>query len=524
MLRTTGAQRGPLIERVALAGLERADRAANRLYGDRFNPLYQSGTIVVFLYVVLAVTGLWLVLFYRVGSPWESVAAITADRWVGNWVRGVHRYASDLAVVFTLLHAWRMFAQGRSRGARAHAWLSGWVLMLLVYACAWTGFVMVWDTFGEQLALAGARMIDALPVLSEPTGRAFTGEQPLPSAFFFLNLFAHIGIPLALAVVFLFHVKRLQRPALLPPVPVRWVLGAGLLGVALLRPIAMVARANPLALPRHVPMDLFFAFWVPVARVMSGGTALMLAIGLVAVAAGLPWLRRHRREGRPAPSWVDEDVCVGCVQCSIDCPFGAITMVERTSRRSELVARVDPDLCVSCGVCAGSCGPMGVGPPGRTGRDQMAATREFVSGLGADVPQAVVIACAYGAGRHAGSTIAGATIVPIDCCGNLHTSVVETILRVGVGGVLVAACPARDCRNREGPRWLVERMYQSREARLQPRVDRRRVAVVHVEARDRARLEAAVAGFIAELPRVDAAAATSPTVEEGLCESALAQR
>ena len=125
MLRTTGTARGPLLERVALEGLDRADRVANRLYSDRFNPLYQSGTIVVFLYVVLAVTGLWLVLFYRVGAPWESVAAITADRWIGNWVRGVHRYASDLAVVFTALHAWRMFAQGRSRGARAHAWVSG---------------------------------------------------------------------------------------------------------------------------------------------------------------------------------------------------------------------------------------------------------------------------------------------------------------------------------------------------------------------------------------------------------------
>jgi coenzyme F420-reducing hydrogenase delta subunit len=199
-------------------------------------------------------------------------------------------------------------------------------------------------------------------------------------------------------------------------------------------------------------------------------------------------------------------------------------MVERTSRRSELVARVDPDLCVSCGICAGSCGPMGVGPPGRTGRDQMAATREFVSALGKDAPPAVVIACAYGAGRHAGSTVAGATIVPIDCCGNLHTSVVETMLRAGVGGVLVAACPARDCRNREGPRWIVERMYQSREARLQPRVDRRRVAVVHVEARDLARLEAVVARFIAKLPQVDAAAATGATMEEGLCESALAER
>jgi hypothetical protein len=78
---------------LAFRSLSTLDALANRLYGSRFNPLYQSGTIVVFLYVVLVVTGVWLTLFYRVGSPWESVSRVTANLWWGNWVRGLHRYA-----------------------------------------------------------------------------------------------------------------------------------------------------------------------------------------------------------------------------------------------------------------------------------------------------------------------------------------------------------------------------------------------------------------------------------------------
>ena len=38
--------------------------------------------------------------------------------------------------------------------------------------------------------------------------------------------------------------------------------------------------------------------------------------------------------------------------------------------------------------------------------------------------------------------------------GNLHTSVIEILLRAGAAGVMIMACPARDCRHREGPRWL----------------------------------------------------------------------
>ena len=58
------------LERLAWRALSAADAACNRLYGWRGNPLYQSGTIVVALLAVLLVTGIWLLLFYRIGSPY----------------------------------------------------------------------------------------------------------------------------------------------------------------------------------------------------------------------------------------------------------------------------------------------------------------------------------------------------------------------------------------------------------------------------------------------------------------------
>src|SRR3954447_1239128 len=41
-----------------IAAARAADAAANRLYGTRWNPLYQSGTIVVALYLTIVATGL----------------------------------------------------------------------------------------------------------------------------------------------------------------------------------------------------------------------------------------------------------------------------------------------------------------------------------------------------------------------------------------------------------------------------------------------------------------------------------
>ena len=484
------------VESFTLALLNRADAAANRWFSWRYNPLYQSGTIVVSLYVTMVVTGLWLVLFYRVGSPWESVAGLTDNLWIGNWVRGLHRYSADAAVLATLAHIARMFAETRSWGARALAWFSGVALLALLVACAWTGYVLVWDTFGQHLAREGARLVDALPVLSEPISRTFSGERPVQSVFFFITLFAHIGVPLAMGVVFWLHVKRLPRPAILPPRPLMWTTIGLLTAVALVWPLRMVPEADAFVRPATIPSDLFFAWWMPIALRFGDRTALSVA-GLVSMAlVAVPLFTRRRGVSQPAPSTVDEDICTGCTQCSLDCPYGAIEMQPRTGRRSPVVAHVDPDLCVSCGICAGSCAPMGVGPPGRTGRDQIAQVQAFLADEARRVGEIVVIACTHGAGAHPNRLRAeGAAVYEVSCAGNLHTSVIELLVRGGMGGVLVIACPPRDCWNREGPRWLSERMYHEREAELQARVPRERVRLAYASAHEAAETVEALRGF-----------------------------
>jgi ferredoxin len=506
------------IEHRLLRILNAGDAAADRWYGWRFNPLFQSGTIVVALLLTLLVTGLWLLLFYRVGSPWESVAWLTANLWIGNWVRGVHRYATDAALVATAVHALRMFAQGRSWGARTLAWTSGGLLVILLLVCGWTGFVLVWDTFGAYLARDGARMIDALPVLSEPIGRAFTGERPVSSAFFFITLFAHIGVPLAMAVIFWLHVKRLARPALLPPRQLMWIVIGLLTAVAILRPLPMAPKDSAFVLPEQIPADLFVAFWLPITQHLSAGAALGALCATATCLLFLPALTARRGAARPAPSSVDESICTGCTQCSLDCPYAAIEMVTRTGGRSGEIARVDPDLCVSCGICAGSCAPMGVGPPGRTGRDQLVAVQRFLDAREDVRGNVVVIGCEHGAGaRTAELSAEGVVVYTVACAGSAHTSVIERFLRGDAAGVLVLACPPRDCFNREGPRWLLERMYHDREAELQPRVPRERVRLAYAGALESGTARAAVRAFVADVAALVVPAESVPETE-AICE------
>jgi coenzyme F420-reducing hydrogenase delta subunit/Pyruvate/2-oxoacid:ferredoxin oxidoreductase delta subunit len=218
------------------------------------------------------------------------------------------------------------------------------------------------------------------------------------------------------------------------------------------------------------------ALWLPLTERLPPGVVwtAMLAAALAAVL--VPRLTRRPREGRLHPSVVDPRLCTGCNQCPQDCPWEAITMVPREDDRPTLLARVDPARCVSCGICAGSCAPMGIGPPGRSGRDQLAAIRTLSWFAGTNRASVVAFCCEQAPPGHLAALRArGATVHPVSCVGALHTSVIELALRNGAAGVMVCGCPPRDCANREGPKWLRERVLNGREAELQPRVDRKRV-------------------------------------------------
>jgi len=284
-------------------------------------------------------------------------------------------------------------------------------------------------------------------------------------------------------------------------------------------PVAVPPAADLLALPGGIPIDLLFAFWLPVAFRLAPWAHLSLWVASFALLVALVrwWRPRHAIN----VSWVDEESCTGCTDCYQDCPYEAISMVPRSfgPPRSERVARVDPDRCVGCGLCAASCAPMGVGPFGRTGRDQLAAVRELALSIAPSGREVVVLACGNGpAARRERLSVEGAVVVTVTCAGSVHSAAIERLLRDGVGGVLLLSCPPRDCRFREGPKWLAARMFEGREAELKPRVDRRRVALVACAPHESDRARAAIFAMVARVRELGIVPDAGPEAEIE-CES-----
>ncbi|MFN2376385.1 MAG: 4Fe-4S binding protein [Candidatus Binatia bacterium] len=456
------------------------DAATDRLWTSALNPLHQSGTLAILSFGVLVATGIYLFLFYSIDEPYESVSRMENELPGGGWVRSLHTYAADLALLSTLVHALKMFLAGRFSGARVRAWLSGVVLVGVVLLCGWTGQVMVWDLQAQVVAVELTRLLDLLPVFSMPMGRAFDGLAPVASSFFFMNLFLHVCLPLGLALVLWLHVSRIARPALLPPRPLMWsVLGILAVASAVVR-VPISTPADLLVIPKDVPVDVLFNFWLPAAWSLGPAWHASLWAVTAVCFASVPWWWRNKRP-RLAPSWADPDLCTGCTTCYKDCPFDAITMVARPDpgRRSDFYALVNPERCVSCGVCAGSCAPMGVGPPWLTGRVQLRREHELLADGYLPAGNVVVFACGQNALSRDPRLAAmeGVTTRVVECAGGLHTSVIDLALR-SASAAVVLTCPPRSASCREGPKWLHERLYNDREAELPPRIDKSRVTLL----------------------------------------------
>jgi ferredoxin len=456
------------------------------VYSSRYNPLYRTGTLAALFLTIALVTGLYLIFFYEIGRPYESMVSIQNDPLLGRWIRALHRYASDGAVVAVALHVLRLLVHGKTWGPRTLAWVTGILLAGMMFLSAITGFVLVWDELGQKVAVAGARMLRLLPLFPEPPDRAFVGEKPVPSQFFFMNLFLHVAVPLGMICFLWLHTTKLARAAWFPERRVVWATLAGFVVLSIAWPAPLPPGADLLTIPGRADTDWFYAFWLPLA---DGSPLAGLAVVAVLAAALVivPWLLRPRQAQRPTPAVVDPEKCEGCQQCFMDCPYDAIEMIAgKYPDKHPLRANVLPDLCVSCGLCAGSCASLAIGPEARTAGHQLAAARQLVSASTAPERTTLLVACRNNDGvadrlrvRFGGD--ASMQAFPVDCAGTLHPGTVS-YLAGHFQRTIIVACPPQNCVHREGTSLADARILRERKPAIPGRIAGQAVRLVQCSA------------------------------------------
>jgi NAD(P)H-flavin reductase/ferredoxin len=201
-------------------------------------------------------------------------------------------------VLAMALHLTRHFVFDHYRSFRWFSWISGVLLLWLVYISGINGYMLPWDSTAQFVTQATAEWLDWLPVFKGVLIRNFISPEAVNDRLFSLLSFLHIGFPLAVLAILWIHTHRVPGAATSPPRSIAIGLTLALLALSLIKPALSGPPADLAASPTTVPFDWFYLPVYPLIYALGPGPTWAIVGGLTLVLLVLPWLPPKRaREG-----------------------------------------------------------------------------------------------------------------------------------------------------------------------------------------------------------------------------------
>jgi menaquinol-cytochrome c reductase cytochrome b subunit len=131
------------------------------------NWFYTLGSATLFAFVVQAVTGVFLAMYYT-PSPVEAYASITHltnDVFLGEFVRGMHKWGASVMVILVFVHMARTFFFGAYKYPRELNWVIGVALLILTMAMSFTGYLLPFDQRSYWATIVGVNINGTGPIV-----------------------------------------------------------------------------------------------------------------------------------------------------------------------------------------------------------------------------------------------------------------------------------------------------------------------------------------------------------------------
>ncbi len=240
-------------------------------------------------------TGLLLLVYYQPGADaWSSIEHIGSAPF-GWLIRGLHVWSCHLLVALALLHAATSLRAASWRRPRELTWASGWLLLVLLLAAAFTGSVLAADIRAATALRVAMRIVQNVPVAGGALWQLLAPDGEFGSACLQRMFALHVGLLPAAALVFgVGHLTLVRIHGLAEPRPGRargslpaWlvlVLGSnGLVALSALAAPGLGLRGDALQpTPEGLrPEWYFMPIYALVRRIPSAHTGALVVVLLV---------------------------------------------------------------------------------------------------------------------------------------------------------------------------------------------------------------------------------------------------
>jgi len=180
----------------------------------RYTYTFCLGGVSFFLFLVLTVTGLYLMFFYipSADRAYQDIIAIENSVAFGSLVRNMHRWGAHLMVLTVFLHMMRVFYHGAYKPPREWNWAVGTFLLFCTLALSFTGSLLPWDQIAFWAVNVGSAMAAYAPLVStESAFVLFAGVDIGPRTLIRFYVYHVIAFPLLIAVFMAIHFWRIRK-------------------------------------------------------------------------------------------------------------------------------------------------------------------------------------------------------------------------------------------------------------------------------------------------------------------------
>jgi ubiquinol-cytochrome c reductase cytochrome b subunit len=285
-----------------------------------FNYFWNFGALAMVNLMIMIVTGIFLAMNYtpNTAMAFDSVERIMRDVNYGWLIRYIHMNGASMFFIVVYVHMFRALYYGSYKYPRELLWMIGVVIMLLMMATAFMGYVLPWGQMSYWGATVITNLFSAIPVVGQSIVTllwgGFSVDNPTLNRFFSL----HYLMPFVITGVVFLHIVALHitgsnnplgidvksKQDTLPFHPYYTIKDSVGMCVYLLVFAVLVffapnflghpdnyIPANPLATPAEIVPEWYFLPFYAILRSVPnklGGVTLMF--GAIAVLFVLPWL------------------------------------------------------------------------------------------------------------------------------------------------------------------------------------------------------------------------------------------
>ncbi|MBA2296461.1 MAG: cytochrome b N-terminal domain-containing protein, partial [Actinobacteria bacterium] len=131
------------------------------------NWFYTLGSGTLFAFVAQALTGVFLAMYYvpSATEAYDSITHLTNDVFLGEFVRGMHKWGATVMIVLIFMHMGRTFFFGAYKYPRELNWIIGVVLLILTMVMGFTGYLLPFDQRSFWATVVGVNINGTGPIV-----------------------------------------------------------------------------------------------------------------------------------------------------------------------------------------------------------------------------------------------------------------------------------------------------------------------------------------------------------------------